>query len=287
MNIPIQEPKTEPVNVVFDYRAMRLLIGLLAFALPFLVSNISNETLPSISASYYTNSGDIFVGTLFIVGSFLVAYNGHSGLHAFLSKVAAVATILVATFPTACKDCTFKPAAETLLLLCNKCSLETSNLVHHISAGLFFVILIIFCLWFFPRRILAIVEKRKKYDPKIEYDDISPFFIGLESAEAEAWIDEYESDSSSSETLLTKGPTNKETRRINAYYACGLGMIICIVVMLLWPDPVIFGHTLFFWGESLALIIFGIAWLIASKVFPSLVDEPYRLKPFDWLITSD
>jgi hypothetical protein len=58
-------------NPVFDYRALRLLVGIIAFALPIAVPLIASTNLTSISASYYTNSRDIFVGMLFIVGSFL------------------------------------------------------------------------------------------------------------------------------------------------------------------------------------------------------------------------
>ena len=41
-------------NLVFDYRALRLLMGIIAFALPFVLSIISTIPLSSISGSYYT-----------------------------------------------------------------------------------------------------------------------------------------------------------------------------------------------------------------------------------------
>ena len=64
-------------NPVFDYRALRLFVGIIAFALPFVVIVLSPVPLSSISASYFTEARDAFVGMLFFVWAFLCAYNGH------------------------------------------------------------------------------------------------------------------------------------------------------------------------------------------------------------------
>jgi len=82
---------TTTTNKVFDYRTLRLLIGLIAFSLPLVVELLATATIPSISASYYTEARDAFVGMLFIVGAFLWAYNGHTDWQGRWSKVAAVA----------------------------------------------------------------------------------------------------------------------------------------------------------------------------------------------------
>jgi hypothetical protein len=114
---------------VFDYRALRLLMGLIAFALPFVVSIFSSTTLSSISASYYTEGRDAFVGMLSVVGAFLWAYNGHTPTESKASKSASLAAISVAVFPTACDNC-------------------QSNLVsaiHAVSAVVLFSILAYFC----------------------------------------------------------------------------------------------------------------------------------------------
>jgi hypothetical protein len=97
---------TDEQNPVFDYRALRFLMGFIAFSLPFVVSGIAhNQSLTSISASYHSEARDAFVGLLCIVGAFLWAYNGHSDTQSSLSKVAALAAVLVAFFPTACGSC--------------------------------------------------------------------------------------------------------------------------------------------------------------------------------------
>jgi hypothetical protein len=117
-------------GMVFDYRALRLLMGLIAFTIPFVVTIIASERLLSISASYYTGARDVFVGMLFIVGAFLFAYNGHTKAQSYTSKVASLAAIAVALFPTSCDHCT----------------MDTSAAVHYVGAFILFSILTYFCL---------------------------------------------------------------------------------------------------------------------------------------------
>ena len=115
---------------VFDYRALRLLVGLIAFLLPFTVILLSSNSLSSISASYYTNARDEFVGMLFIVGSFLWAYNGHTINETIASKGASLSAILVALFPTTC----------------DICKADLSSRIHYTAAAILFAILSYFCL---------------------------------------------------------------------------------------------------------------------------------------------
>lgn len=125
------------VNKVFDYRALRLLVGIIALAIPFVVWWVSNVYLTSISASYYTDARDAFVGMLFVVGAFLWAYNGHSQKQKLASKVAAVSAIGVALFPTTCDTCTS----------------STTGTLHYIFAAVLFIILTVFCFVFFQKDI--------------------------------------------------------------------------------------------------------------------------------------
>ena len=116
-------------NSVFDYRALRLLMGLIAILIAPVVIIISSESLSSISASYYTNARDVFVGSLFIVGAFWWAYKGHMFKQTVISKVASIAVILVALFPTACATCGPSLASN----------------IHIVAAITFFSILAYFC----------------------------------------------------------------------------------------------------------------------------------------------
>ena len=88
---------------------IRLIIGLVAILLPFLTGFLSGSPLlQSISASYYAAeaphyAGDwprnIFVGFLIAISALFCAYTGQNKHEFHLSKVAAVAVFLVATFP--------------------------------------------------------------------------------------------------------------------------------------------------------------------------------------------
>jgi hypothetical protein len=122
-------------GVVFDYRALRLLMGFIALALPFAVSILSSSPLSSISASYYTDARDAFVGMLFVVSAFLWAYNGHSLKEACASKIASLAAVFVAIFPTSCDLC--KP--------------EIKSVIHYGAAATLFAILAYFCFGPFRR----------------------------------------------------------------------------------------------------------------------------------------
>jgi hypothetical protein len=45
-------------NPIFDYKALRLMLGIIALTLPFIVTAIAQMPLPSISASYFTEARD-------------------------------------------------------------------------------------------------------------------------------------------------------------------------------------------------------------------------------------
>lgn len=133
-------------SVVFDYRALRLLMGVIAFSLSPVVSFISTSPPSSISASYYTEARDAFIGMLFVVSAFLLAYNGHTFRQAIASKVAAVAAVGVALFPTSCDGC----------------SADMSAAIHTVAAITLFSILAYFCLGPFREKTKRQTGKKKR-----------------------------------------------------------------------------------------------------------------------------
>lgn len=133
-------------SAVFDYLALRLLMGLIALFIPFIVSWISSASLTSISASYYSEARDAFVGLLFVVGAFLFAYNGHTGPQSLLSKIACIAAVCVAYFPTSCDGC------ET----------SASSVIHYASALVLFLILTYFCFVFFQKGTKGGTSKQRR-----------------------------------------------------------------------------------------------------------------------------
>ena len=136
----------ENEKLVFDYRALRLAMGIIAFLLPILVSIKANVDLTSISASYHTDARDIFVGLLFFVAAFLWAYNGHHPKEGYAAKGAALASVLVAVLPTACDGC-----ATTRI-----------SIAHFGAAIALFSILAWFCFWPLRQHTRNQVAREKK-----------------------------------------------------------------------------------------------------------------------------
>ncbi len=115
---------------VFDYRALRFIVGLVAFALPMVVMIISSTPLQSISGSYHTEARDMFVGAMFMIGGLLVGYNGHTRQEKWSANVAAIASMIAAIFPTAC----------------NTCNGDTNSSIHYAAAIVLFSAIAYFCL---------------------------------------------------------------------------------------------------------------------------------------------
>jgi hypothetical protein len=138
--------ESEEQKPVFDYRALRLLVGLVAFALPFVVMLISSTPLSSISASYHTKARDVFVGLIFVIGALLWAYNGHTLQEKWVSKAGALAAICVAIFPTSC----------------DLCESDTKATIHYGAAVILFSILAYFCLGPFRKKKEAETVKTRR-----------------------------------------------------------------------------------------------------------------------------
>jgi Protein of unknown function (DUF998) len=131
-----------PKNREIDHRTLKLLVGLMALSLPFFTSLLAKNPITSISASYYEGgwSQSIFIGFLFAISAFLLAYNGKSTPEMVLSKVAAGASFGVALFPCDCEG-----------------HVPPVPYVHGVSAAIMFLILACFCYIFLQR------ARRKNY----------------------------------------------------------------------------------------------------------------------------
>ena len=123
-----------------DQRTMKLIVGVIALTLPlvtnYFASVLEDSALTSISESYWVGgwAQSIFVGFLFAIASFLIAYNGESGPELVSSKVAACAALCVALFPCGCGG-----------------EAEIVPNVHYAAAGIMFAVLAYFCYVFLRR----------------------------------------------------------------------------------------------------------------------------------------
>ena len=125
-----------PKRPEIDHRTIKLLVGVIAISLATLTNLFAHEPLPSISASYYEGgwSQGIFIGFLFAIAAFLLAYNGLSTSEMVLSKVASLAGLGIALYPCKCGD-----------------HHELVPYVHAICAAAMFLILAYFCYVFYQR----------------------------------------------------------------------------------------------------------------------------------------
>ena len=125
-------PKREEI----DHLTIKFVVGLIAVSLAPLTDFFAKSRLRSISASYYEGgwSQTIFIGFLFAIAAFLLAYNGFSRTDMLLSKLTSAAALGVAMFPCQCGSHN-----------------EAVPYVHWISATTMFIILVYLCYSFYRR----------------------------------------------------------------------------------------------------------------------------------------
>ena len=133
----MHSPNLQTPTREIDHRTLKLVVGLIALTLPGLTNLFASTPLSSISASYYEQgwSQSIFIGFLFAIASFLLAYNGTTRLEMFLSKIACAAALGVALFPCGCGH------------------QSSVAWIHYSSAAIMFVVLAFFCYAFYRRAI--------------------------------------------------------------------------------------------------------------------------------------
>ncbi|WP_334019991.1 hypothetical protein [Alteromonas sp. S015] len=234
--------KREPK--VFSFLLIRTLVGVIALTIPFLVTYTAGTDLSSISASYYTDARDWFVGLLFAVAAFLFAYNGRSIVQCVLSKIASLAAMGVALSPTTREGCNNKlgKKVETNLDTACKCICDVPNvfceciacdpvwigIAHYVAAAILFFILTIFCFFIFFRETGERIDgEERSQDEKFRH-----------------WI----------------------------YFVCSIFMFLSMIGLLLYFFKWAFTDVkdFVYWAEALALVSFGFAWTVSGKWIPGL-----------------
>jgi hypothetical protein len=91
--------------LVISFLALRKAIGLLGIALPLAVSLgafivFQTGLQGSLSDYYYTGTRDVFVGTLWAIGFFLLSYKGYERADAIAGNLGCVFAIGISLFPT-------------------------------------------------------------------------------------------------------------------------------------------------------------------------------------------
>lgn len=126
-------------GLVISYLTLRKAVGILGMLLPFLLLigyflfEKGCSFPPSISHFYYTDLGNLFVGTLSAVSLFMFCYNGHDKMDMIAAKVAGLFALLVAMFPT-----DFGTYADMSCSRFVDGEGKVANVIHYISASVLF-----------------------------------------------------------------------------------------------------------------------------------------------------
>ena len=138
-----ERPESPSGQLVISYLTLRKIVGVLGTSLPlvlivgaWVIFGTGGQS--SISDYYHTGMGDVFVGTLCVIGFFLLSYRGYEPIDNIAGNLACVFCVGVALFPT---------TPEVITSGTDK----VVGLVHLIFAALFFTTLIFFSLFLFTR----------------------------------------------------------------------------------------------------------------------------------------
>jgi len=242
-------PSRSKDPLVFSSYTIRLMIGAIALLFPVVVLLSAPGITPSLSWSYYTGARDLFVGLLFVIGAFLVSYQGHKqtlqkkaagkfrkwvgeNQETFVAMVGGVAAGAAAVAPTAkcfTADC-----------------LVPTAILHYVGATILFAATAYFCLVAFVGRVRA----------KLAADEGS------------------RASKKTAKALLAP-----KRLRIGVYLFCGWGIVLIMLASIVAAITRFYPISNFtFWMETVSLELFGFAWLTASHYLPILTDESERKK---------
>ncbi len=216
-----------------SYLLLRNMIGFLGIALPifcFIGGRIwgCQWTQPSLSHYYYSSMHFGFVGTLAVLGFFLVLYRRAgenkriNRMENWLSTIAGIAAIFVGMFPTNISSYYKGDNNECLYVTSPKFQAESwVEAVHLSSAAILFLCFVLLCLFVFPHKRENSMGDKKKQRRNFIY-----YFCGISIV-----------------VVLFS---------------------LWLIAKLKSPGYVI-DNRLVYWAEFLCLLAFGIAWLVKGS----------------------
>ena len=234
------DQKNKPPEVI-SYYTMRRAIGILGITLPLMLVAGSSlfggckEVQFSISTYYHTNMRNIFVGYNCAVALFLFAYRGHDWRDNLAGYLGCIFVLGVAFLPcsigASVKPCLIPATAQNPLV----------GKLHNLCALLYFIILIVYALFLFPKTHMDMVSGEK-------------MFMGRQKKKRNVVY------------YICGGLMTVSLLLILTY----IWILEDHYTNLLRLDPV-------FWLETVVLLSFGISWLTKGQLF--FRDENYRRGP--------
>lgn len=140
-------------DLMVNVKRLRCFIGHLAFWLPWIVALILRRIPSSISATYYTHAGAVFMIILGAASILLMYYDGYDRTDDIINTIAGIFGLLICLFP--CEH-----EAERVGTF--QIPVEVSAVIHNISAVVFFAILAYVSLFQFTKSNGNMTEKKKK-----------------------------------------------------------------------------------------------------------------------------
>ncbi len=137
--MPEKLPKDRGDQLIISFLSIRKAIGILGIALPFallfgsFVIDKCDQIQGSISAYYYTEVRNIFVGILSAVSFYLFSYNGYDKNDRILSALCGLASLGVAFLPTSVEE----PLSNCVTILVKDSYI---SYLHFFSAAAFFLL---------------------------------------------------------------------------------------------------------------------------------------------------
>ncbi|AVW91662.1 DUF998 domain-containing protein [Celeribacter baekdonensis] len=154
-------PDTDPH--VMSYHRVRQALGAVALLLPLSLIlgglAVEGNLRDSLSNYFFSPLREVFVGALWAIGVFLISYKGYARRSderfsdQVLARISGLSALMVSVFPSL-EDC---PAASEICVLPERTVTQIwvntgpSAWVHNISAVVFFLCLVVFCLVQFPK----------------------------------------------------------------------------------------------------------------------------------------
>lgn len=226
---------------VISYYTMRRAIGILGITLPFILVAGSSlfggckEVQYSISTYYHTNMRNIFVGYNCAVALFLFAYRGHDWRDNLTGYLGCIFVLGVAFLP-----CNISSSFQPCIIPVSGQNQLVGKL-HNLSALLYFMVLIIYSLFLFPKTHMDMITGEKMFmGPQKRKRNVVYYICG---------------------SLMT-----------------GALLLILIYVWVLEKhNPDMKRLNPLFWLEVVLLASFGISWLTKGQLF--FRDENYRRGP--------
>jgi hypothetical protein len=239
-------------SVIRSYVTLRRAIGVLGMALPFIVSVgaylLQRKGIQSsVSSYYYTAARNAFVGVLWAIGVFLAFYRGYECADSVASNLGGIFAIGISLFPTA-------PSGAATV------DEQWIGRIHFAFAALFFITLAYMSLFLFT--------KTHPDKPKITFADYRSLVQG-----AKRPLDP------------ERGLTRRKLQRNLVYIACGGAMLFCLAFIAVFAaflnqaGTLLYGSNLVFWLEAIAIIAFGVSWLIKGEFVLGDKDKPEKAAP--------